>query len=128
MYTSDLNVQYHNIIYEMNLFKVTWPENLSKLFWWPVVYPNKLYKFLSSSAEPLQLNLAESIFRWRPCPFPRGDNSENALMKFKKSGPISTKLGAKHPWMKAMQGCSNGGSSPFGGDDDLIEKVHWQKF
>ena len=42
-------------------------------------------------------------------------------------GPISTKPGTKHPWMKGIQVCSNEGSRPFPrGDNYEIEKIHWQ--
>ena len=49
-----------------------------------------------------------------PRPFPRGDNSENTKLYLKylkifsrTTGPISTKLGTKHPWVEGIQVCSN---------------------
>ena len=42
-------------------------------------------------------------------------------------GPISTKLGTKHPWIKVIQVCSNEGSQPFQrGDNYGISKIHWR--
>ena len=43
------------------------------------------------------------------------------------TGPISTKLGTKHPWMKWIQVCSNEGPCPFPrGDNYEIAKIHWR--
>ena len=49
-----------------------------------------------------------------PRPFPNRDNKkkgEKALMKLiffpRTAGPISTKLGTMHPWMKGIQVCLN---------------------
>ena len=43
------------------------------------------------------------------------------------TGPISTKLGTKHPWVKGIQVCSNEGPRPFPrGDDYEIVKIHWR--
>ena len=53
------------------------------------------------------------------------------IYKIKKSsspeppGPISTKLGAMHPWVKGFQVCSNEGPHPFPrGDNKEIAKLH----
>ena len=94
----------------------------------PSVCPSvcKLFTFSSSSPEPLsqfQPNLVKgslgegdsSLFKWRTRPFPRGDNYElvnihlrNLKIFFSRTtGPISTKLGAKLPWVKGIQVSSN---------------------
>ena len=45
------------------------------------------------------------------------------------TGPISTKLGTKHPWVKGIQVCSNEGPRPFPrGDNYEIVKIHWWNF
>ena len=42
-------------------------------------------------------------------------------------GPISTKLGTKHPWMKGIRICSMKGFRSFPrGDNYEIVKIHWQ--
>ena len=59
-----------------------------------------------------------------PCPFPRGDNDEIAKIHWRNlkilfsrtTGPISTKLCTKHPWMKEIQVCSN--EEPFNSHKD----------
>ena len=43
------------------------------------------------------------------------------------TGPVSTKLGTKHPWVKGIQVCSNEGPRPFPrGDNYEIVKIHWR--
>ena len=43
------------------------------------------------------------------------------------TGPISTKLGTLHPWVKKTQVCSNEGFCPFPrGDNYEIVKIYWQ--
>ena len=43
------------------------------------------------------------------------------------AGPISTKLGTKHSWVKGIQVCPNEGPRPFPrGDNYEIVKIHWQ--
>ena len=57
-------------------------------------------------------------------PFPRGDNYEivkihwwNLKIFFSRTtGPISTKLGIKHPRVKGIQVCSNEGPALFQGE------------
>ena len=65
------------------------------------------------------------------CPFPRGDNYEIAkinrqilkIISSRATGPISTKLGTKHPLVKGIQVFSNEGSHPFSrGDNYKIAK------
>ena len=81
---------------------------------------SKLFTFSSSSSpEPpsqFQPNLAKSFFGWRGFkfiqmkgPFIRGDNYEIAKMHwwnlknfYRTTGPISTKLGKMHPWLKRI--------------------------
>ena len=68
-----------------------------------------------------------------PRPFPRGDNSENVKLYGKyleiffsrTTGPISTKLGTKHPCVKGIQVCSNEGARSFPrGDNYEFVKIH----
>ena len=54
---------------------------------------------------------------------------ENILTKFKifsrTTGPISTKFGTKHPWVKGIQIYSNEGPRPFQRADNYeIAKIH----
>ena len=50
-----------------------------------------------------------------PFPFPRGDNYEIGKIQLQNlkifysrtTGPISTKLGTKHPWVKGIQVYTN---------------------
>ena len=45
------------------------------------------------------------------------------------SGPIWTKLGTKHLWVKGIQICSNEGPCPFPrGDNSEIVKLNWKYF
>ena len=56
-----------------------------------------------------------------PCPFPRGDNCEIAKIHWRNlkiffsrtAGPILTKFGTKHPWVKGIQVFSNEESFNF---------------
>ena len=43
------------------------------------------------------------------------------------TGPFSTKLGTKHPWVKRSQVCSNEGLYPFSRGDNYItnERKYW---
>ena len=70
-----------------------------------------------------------------PRPFPRGDNYEivkihwqNLKIFFSRTtGPILTKLGTKHHWVKGFQVCSNEGPCPFQREDNYeIVKIHWR--
>ena len=48
---------------------------------------------------------------------------------FRTTGPISTKLGTKHPWVMRTEVCSNEGLCPFPrGDNYKLVKIHWQNF
>ena len=55
------------------------------------------------------------------CPFSRGEDYELAkcidkileFFFFRITGPISIKLGTKHPWMKWIKICSNEEKLPF---------------
>ena len=69
-----------------------------------------------------------------PCLFWRRDNYEIAkthrwnfkIFCSRTTGPISTKLGTKHPWVKGSQVCSNEGPCPFPkGENYEIAKIHW---
>ena len=67
------------------------------------------------------------------CPFPRGDHYEiveiqcwNFKIFSRTTGPISTKLATKRPWVVGIQVCSNDGPCPFlRGYYYEIVKVHW---
>ena len=56
-----------------------------------------------------------------PCPFPKGNNYKKAKIHWQNfiiffsrtTGPISTKLGTKHPLMMGIQVCSNKGPRLF---------------
>ena len=49
------------------------------------------------------------MLKWKACPFPKGDNKEIAKIHVFGNllGPILTKLGTKHLWVKGNQVCSN---------------------
>ena len=68
-----------------------------------------------------------SLYKWRAKPFFKGiwlRNSENSLMKFKKSSSPEP-----HPWVKAFQVCSNEGPRPFPrGDNYETVKIHWRNW
>ena len=85
-----------------------------------------------------------SLFKWRALSFPRGNNYEivkihwrNFKIFSRTTGPISTKLSTKHPWMKGIQVSSNEGHCPFPKGDNyeiaktltkfknLLLKNHW---
>ena len=64
--------------------------------------------------------------------FQRGDNYEIAKIHWwnlkiffsRTTGPISTKLGTMHPWVKGFQVCSNEEPHPFPrGDNYQIAKI-----
>ena len=112
--------------YVLFIAHLSW--NLKWAFWSPVirclsVRPSvcKLFTF-SSSPEPLgqlQPNLVQNISGWRGFKFVqmkghvlyKGEIKINwQLLKkifSRTTGPILTKLGKKHPWVKMIQFCSN---------------------
>ena len=52
---------------------------------------------------------------------------QNLKIFSRTTGPISTKLGTMHPWVKGTQVHSNEGLCPFPrGDNYEIAKIHWQ--
>ena len=65
----------------------------------------------------LKASLDSSFFKWRSRHFSRGSHTEKAKLHWynlnifssRTTGPISTKLGAKHPLMKGILICSNKG-------------------
>ena len=63
------------------------------------------------------------VCRWRRrCPWCKLFNFHLLL---KNHGPISTKLGTKHPCLMGIQVCSNEGPRPFPrGDNKEIAKIH----
>ena len=70
-----------------------------------------------------------------PALFPRGDNKEIAqihlqtlkIFFLRTTGPISTKLSTKHPWVMGTHVCSNEETCPFPrGDNYEIVKIYWQ--
>ena len=71
-----------------------------------------------------------------PRHFPRGDNYEIAkiylqtlkIFFLRTTGPISTKLGTKHPWVKGIKVSSNEGPRFFlRGDNKEITKKYIDK-
>ena len=103
-----------------------------------------LKKFFSRTTRPISTKLGTK-HHWmkgiqfcsneRPLPFPRGDNYEivkihwrNLKIVFSRTtGPISTKLGTMHPWVKEIQVCSNEEPRPFPrGVNKEIAKIHWR--
>ena len=62
-----------------------------------------------------------------PRPFPRGDNKKIAKIHWptwkifflRTTGPISTKLNTKHPWLMGNHVYSNEGSCPFPRGDNI---------
>ena len=74
-----------------------------------------------------------------PRPFTRGDTCKYKIVKlhwqnfkiffFRTTGPISTKSGAKHLWVKGIHVCSNEGPYFFPtGDYYEISKKYWRNF
>ena len=70
-------------------------------------------------------------------PFPSGDNYEivkihwrNLKIFFSRTtGPISIKLGTKHPWVKGIPFWSKKWPYPFPrGDNYEVVKIHWRNF
>jgi hypothetical protein len=68
-----------------------------------------------------------------PGPLQRGDNHKNAKIGWghlkifsRTTGPISTKLGRKHPWiLKGIQNCTNDDNQPFPrGDNSENVKIY----
>ena len=73
-----------------------------------------------------------SFLKWRAMSLPSGDNNEIAKIHWqtlniffsRNTGPISTKLGTKQPWVKGIQFFfSNEGPRS---DDSEIAKMHWR--
>ena len=101
---------------------------------------------LQNPLDQFQLNLTQSIlgwrgfkfassFKWRAPSFKRGDNYEIVkihwrnlkIFFYRTTGPISTKLNTKHPWVKGIQVCSNEGPHLFPrGHNYEIVKIHWR--
>ena len=73
-----------------------------------------------------------------PRPFPSGDNYEITeiywqnlkILSSRTTGPISTKLGTKHPLVKGIRICWNEGPQLFFKGRCLreIAKMHWRNF
>ena len=73
-----------------------------------------------------------SLFKWKATPFSKDNYKiakihwQNLQIFYRTIGPISTKLGTKHPYVKQIQVFWNEGPSPFPkGDNDKIAKIHW---
>ena len=75
-----------------NSFKLTWTKGSSKLFW-----PH----FVRCPSSLLSLTYPIFIFYSR------------------NTGPISSKLGTEHPWVKEIQVCPRG-------HNNEIAKIHWR--
>ena len=61
------------------------------------------------------------------------NESDLAMLTFhvfifsRTTGPILTKLGTRHPWVKGIQVCTNERPRPFPiGDNNKIVRVYWQ--
>ena len=91
-------------------------------FFWQPRFPLILLKFRSS----FKLTWAESSseFFWSSvCP----SVNFHIFIFSRTTGPISTKLGTKHPWVKGIQVCSNEGPRPSQrGDNWEMIKLNWQ--
>jgi hypothetical protein len=68
-----------------------------------------------------------------PGPFQRGNNHKNVKMGLghlkiffsRTTGPILTRLGTNHPWVKGIQICSKEGDDPFPkGNESERVKIH----
>jgi hypothetical protein len=67
-----------------------------------------------------------------PGPLQRGDNHKNVKIGwghlkifYRTTGPILTRLGTNHSWVKGIQVCSKEGDSPFQrGDNSKRVKIH----
>ena len=88
-----------------DVYNVTFPPPLVCPFQPLLIFAN----FLNRTKHPWLKGIS-SLFKWRPRPFPRGDNYEivkihwrNLKIFFSRTtGPISTKLGTKHPCVKGI--------------------------
>ena len=70
-----------------------------------------------------------------PGPLQRGDNHKNVkigwghlkIFFYRTTGPILTRLGTNHSWVKGIQVCSKEGDSPSPrGDNSERVKIHWK--
>jgi hypothetical protein len=60
----------------------------------------------------------------RPVPLQKGDHHKNVKMGWgnlkiffsRTTGPILTRLGTNHPWVKVIQICSKKGDNPLQGE------------
>jgi hypothetical protein len=68
-----------------------------------------------------------------PCPLERGDNHKNVNIGWghlkiffsRTTGPVLTRRGTNHPWVKVIQVCSKEGDSPSPrGDNSERVKMH----
>ena len=57
----------------------------------------------------------------------RKNPNKQIIFFSRTTGPLSTKLGTKYPWMKGIQVCSRKGPRLFPrGDNYEIAKIHWR--
>jgi hypothetical protein len=77
--------------------------------------------------------LGEGNSSKEPGPLQRGDNHKNVKMGWghlkiffsRTTGPILTRLGTDHPYVKGIQVCSNEGDNPSTrGDNSERLKIH----
>ena len=74
----------------------------------------------------LQNHWANFNQTWHKESLSEGDSS---LIKWRATGPISTKFGTKHSWVRGMVACSKEGPRPFiRGDSYEIPKMHWWNY
>jgi hypothetical protein len=90
--------------------------------------------FFCRTSRPISIKLGinhpwvkgtQSCANQGPGPFQRGDNHKNPKKGWSylkifsgATGPILTRLGAKHPRAKGIQNCTNEGQPPFPRGDD----------
>ena len=85
--------------------------DLSRSLNWAFLIKKKLFVVSPSSMASLLLSKYFYIF----------------IFFLRTTGPISIKLGTKHPWVQGIKVCSNEGPCPFPrGDNYEIVKIHWR--
>ena len=146
-YNNNKKLQIHQTRFDCFLVHMSWKRNWAFLiaccpssFCPPVC---KLFTYSSSSPEPpgqFLPNLAHSILGWWGFKFVQMKDHalfqgeiitkihwRNLKIFLRTTGPISTKLGTKHPWVKGIQVRTNEGPRPFQrGDNYKTAKIHWR--
>ena len=109
---------------------------LSKRRWWVFFLPNSPYDIIIALSKCVYwLERVSQMSDVAHVPLVFSSPELKAQVSFsdhlssvrRTTGPISTKLGIKHPWVKGIQVCSNDGPRPLPrGDNYEISKIHWQ--